>query len=118
MPDTWPSELPQCFVVGYSDGAADNLIETDPETGPPISRRRSTAAVRPLSGSMRMTRAQLAILKAFFDTTLLSGSLPFAFTDPTFGGTILVKFPKGSAPSWTQVTPKTFLVALKLSVLP
>ncbi|MEN6535653.1 MAG: hypothetical protein ABFD89_18460 [Bryobacteraceae bacterium] len=118
MVDAWPATLPQCFIVGYSDGEGDGLIETAPDIGPPISRPRSTAVVRPLSGAMRMTRAQIAILSAFFRTTLLRGSLPFSFTDPTFGGTVLVKFPKGSQPSWQQTGPGMYRVNITLSVLP
>ncbi len=118
MADNWPANLPQCFVVGYSDGLGDGLIEAQPDVGPPISRRRSSAAVRPLSGSMRMTRAQIATLKTFFDTTLLGGSLPFNFTDPTYGSTILVKFAKGKQPTWQQSAPGIYRVNINLAVLP
>ena len=118
MVDAWPSNLPQCFIVGYADGEGDGVIETQPEIGPPISRQRSTAVVRPLAGSMRMTRAQVAIMHTFVTAALAGGSLPFSFPDPTFGGTILVKFPKGSLPNWQQTRPGVYLVNIKLSVLP
>jgi hypothetical protein len=118
MADAWPAELPQCFIVGYSDGEGDGLIETQPDIGPPISRRRSTAVTRPLAGSMKMTRAQIAILKTFFETTILGGSLPFTFNDPTAGGTILVKFLKGSQPSWQQIAAGVYRVNISLVVLP
>lgn len=65
-----------------------------------------------------MTRAQLAILKTFYETTLIGGSLPFTFPDPSFGGTILVKFPKGGQPSWQQVNASVYRVNITLSVLP
>ncbi len=118
MVDAWPSDLPQCLVVGYADGEGDGLIETQPDVGPPITRRRSAAVVRPLSGSMRMTKAQIAILSTFFRTTLAGGALPFSFPDPTFGGTILVKFPKGSQPSWQQTAVGFYRVNVSLVVLP
>ena len=118
MVDAWPADLPQCFIVGYSDGKGEGRIGTNPDTGPPMMRRRSTAVVRPLSGSMRMTRAQIAILDTFYETTLIAGSLPFTFTDPTFGGTILVMFPIGSQPSWQQTAPGKYRVNISLSVLP
>ena len=118
MVDAWPSDLPQCFNVGYADGEGDGLLETQPEMGPPITRQRSTAVVRPLAGSMRMTRAQLATLHTFFRTTIAGGALPFSFPDPTFGGTILVKFPKGSQPTWQQTRPGVYQVNIKLVVLP
>jgi hypothetical protein len=118
MVDAWPNTLPQCFTVGYADGEGDGLIETSPDTGPPITRQRSSAVVRPLSGSMRMTTAQIGILHTFFKTTILGGSLPFNFPDPTFGGTILVKFPKGGQPTWQQTAPGIYGVNIKLDVLP
>lgn len=118
MVDAWPATLPQCFIVGYSDGEGDSLVETQPDMGPPSSRSRSTSVVRPLSGAMRMTKAQIAILDTFYKTTLVRGSLPFNFTDPTFGGTILVKFPKGSQPTWQQSSPGMYRVNVSLSILP
>lgn len=118
MAETWPADLPQCLIVGYNDGEPDNLLETEPDTGPSSSRPRSTAAVRPLSGSMKMTRAQIVMLDSFFRATLRFGALPFNFPDPTFGGTVLVKFPKGSQPSWQQIAPGVYRVNINLVVLP
>lgn len=118
MADAWPDSLPQNFVGGYADGEPDNLIETSPDTGPPISRARSSAGVRNLSGSMRMTRTQLATLHTFFNTTLISGSLPFNFPDPSFGGTVLVKFPKSKQPTWQQINASAYMVGISLLVLP
>ena len=43
MVDAWPETLPQCLNVGYAEGIGDNLIETQPDVGPPISRRRASA---------------------------------------------------------------------------
>lgn len=118
MADPWPVTLPRNFIAGYTDGFPDTTISTDPDIGPPITRRRSTAGVRPLSGSMRMTRAQLATLKTFFEVTIEGGALPFTFPDPSFGGDVLVKFDKGRMPSWVQVTAEIFRVNISLLVLP
>lgn len=119
MADAWPATLPQCLVVGYAEGLADNVLEYQPDIGPPITRRRSSTATRPLSGQMKMTRAQIAILKSFFEVTLDEGALPFEFPDPTATGeTLLVKFPKGSQPSWQQIGGGVYRVAIALTVLP
>jgi hypothetical protein len=118
MVDAWPTTLPHCLNVGYSEGLGDGLIETQPDQGPPISRRRSSAVARPLSGEMRMTRAQIADLRTFIYTTLLGGSLPFSFADPTAGGTLLVKFAKGNLPSWQQIGGGVYRVNIALTVLP
>ncbi len=118
MVDAWPATLPQCFNIGYADGEGDGLLETDPDIGPPITRPRTTASVRALSGPMRMTKAQIGILSTFYRTTLLRGALPFSFPDPTFGGTVLVKFLKGDQPAWQQTAPGVYSVSIKLAVLP
>jgi hypothetical protein len=119
MADSWPASLPQCFLIGYSEGLPDGTVEVQPDTGPPISRARSSAMPRPLSGQMRMTRAQIATLKTFVEVTLDRGVLPFEFPDPTaIGGTLLVKFAKGELPSWQQVTGRSYRVSLSLTVLP
>lgn len=119
MADVWPATLPQCLILGYGEGLGDNLSEHQPDIGPPISRRRSTSATRPLSGSMRMTRAQIAILKSFYEVTLDQGALPFEFADPTATGeTLLVKFGKGDQPSWQQTAAGIYRVSLKFTVLP
>lgn len=119
MADTWPATLPQCFAVGYSEGLGDNLAEYQPDIGPPISRRRSSAATRPLSGQMKLTRAQRATLKTFFEVTLDQGALAFEFPDPASAGdTLLVKFAKGDAPTFQQIAPGFYRVTLQLTVLP
>lgn len=119
MADAWPVALPQCFLLGYSETPGDGLIETQPDIGPPISRRRSSSVTRALSGQMKMTRDQIAALRTFIDTTILGGSLPFEFDDPTSTGqTLLVKFAKGGLPTWQQVAGGVYQVNISLTVLP
>lgn len=119
MADAWPESLPQCFLVGYGEGVGDNLGEYQPDVGPPITRRRSTSAPRPLSGSMRMTRAQLATFRNFFEVTLDHGALTFAFPDPTVvGNTLIVRFEKQALPAWQQIGAGVYRVPLSFKVMP
>ena len=119
MADVWPETLPQCFALGYGEGLADNQVEYKPDIGPAISRRRSSSATRPLSGQIRLTRAQRSTLKTFFEVTLDQGALPFVFPDPAEPGqTLLVKFAKGDQPSFQQAAPGVYRVTLQLTVLP
>jgi hypothetical protein len=84
-----------------------------------ITRLRSSASVRPLSGQMRLTRAQVAVLRNFYKVTLIGGSLPFTFPDPTVTGeTLLVRFPKGSPPNWQQIGGGVFRTGISFEVLP
>ena len=121
MVDVWPSGLPQQLQAdAFGEGVADNLLESQPDIGPPISRRRSTAAVRTMSGSMICTAAQITTFKTFFNTTLLGGSLPFSFPDQMQSATLLVKFTKGSLPSWRQhsIGGDNYVLSISLQILP
>jgi hypothetical protein len=117
--DVWPGTLPQTFQVnGYTETVADGLIETNPDTGPPMSRRRSSAMPRPISGQMIVTRTQIDTLKTFVNTTLLGGSLPFSFPATTEVGTWLVKFPKGNMPKWAAIGGDYYTLQISLLILP
>lgn len=120
MVDSWPVGFPQRFNrAGNSGGLGDGLIETQPDIGPPISRRRTTAVVDMLAGSMNFSDSELASLKFFYRTTLLMGSLPFDFPDQTTANTAtLVKFQRGKPLTWSEVGPDNYLVQMSLLVLP
>ena len=119
MVDAWPADLPQCFVRGYSEGMADGRVSVQPDQGPDIVRGRTSSAVRPLSGQMKMTRAQVATLRNFCDVTLDRGALPFEFPDPTVTGeTLLVRFAKGSLPGWQEAAGGIYTVRISLEVMP
>jgi hypothetical protein len=119
MPNAWPGTLPQKLLLnGASLGVGDGLIEYAPDTGPSITRRRTTAVMRPLQGSMVLTDAQVTIFETFFFTTLLNGALPFTFPDPRTGATLLVKVPKGTPPSYVPQGGDNFVLSLSLTVLP
>ncbi|MGM4906253.1 hypothetical protein AB8B21_05745 [Tardiphaga sp. 866_E4_N2_1] len=119
MVDAWPAELPQCLNIGYSEGEGDGILEYKPDAGVSITRLRTSAVVRPLSGQIKVERSQLAILRQFFNVTLIKGALPFNFPDPTvLGETLLVRFPKGSQISWQQIGGGTYRVPISLEVLP
>jgi hypothetical protein len=119
MVDAWPNTLPQKFQTpSFSEGVGDGLVEYAPDEGPPITRRRTSAVVRPLIGTMVCTGAQIAIFRAFFDTTVLGGSLPFNFPDQIHAGTLLVKFLKSTLPKWTALGGDYYQLQLTLQVLP
>lgn len=119
MVDAWPAGLPQRLLLqGASLGVGDGLLETQPDQGPPQSRRRSTSAARPLVGSMMLSDAQMTTFETFFYTTILGGSLPFSFPDPRTGATLLVKFTKANLPGYVPQGGDNYLLSINLSVLP
>lgn len=77
---TWPAGLPQTFSgQGYSESLPEMTIRTSMDVGPDKVRLRSTAAPRVVTGSMRMTTAQLATLETFVKTTTNGGADSFTF---------------------------------------
>jgi hypothetical protein len=119
MVDAWPAGLPQrLLVANASKGAGDALLEYQPDTGPSITRRRSSATMRPLIGSVILSSAQIAIWETFFYTTILSGSLPFDFPDPITGATLLVKHIKQTPPIWSPLGGDNYQLDMSLMVLP
>lgn len=123
MADAWPAELPQkLHRDDFEESLGDNVVRSQTETGPGKVRRRSTAAAGTIDGSMTMTTEQWVALvgadrrSGFFGTTLLSGSLPFIFPDPSGTGTLLCRF--ASPPARRAVSVDQWSVRLSLEVLP
>ena len=115
---SWPASLPQQLSQrGYSESLADNVIRTSVDAGPEKRRKRFTAAVRPLSGSMVMTSAQIDTMTTFFDTDLASGALAFDLNAPRDQTTTLsVVFRQ--PPSWTNLGGDSYAVTLEMEIQP
>lgn len=113
----FPVTLPQNLLIsGYSQGLANNLITSQPDVGPAKIRRRTTSNVRPLKGSMTLTKTQLATLISFYEDDLIGGSLRFSWTDPVDDSAIEARFV--SSPSWTAQSTELFSVNIDLEILP
>lgn len=113
----WDAGLPQKLLIdGYSETMADNLLRTSMDAGPAKQRRRSAAGARPVSGTLKMTAAQMATFKTFYYTTLLSGALRFSWTDPITGGAVEMRFT--AVPSWRAISGNLYDVEIKLEILP
>ena len=114
----WDSDLPQELLVnGYGQSYPNVTIKSDMDAGPAKVRRRFTAGVEPVSGTMLMTAAQLATLDTFYNTILLGGSLRFSWTKPpAHSAACEMRFTE--PPAWTAIEPGTYEVSLSLEVLP
>ena len=114
----WPSTLPQRFLAAdYSDTLPDNVIKTQMDSGPPKRRRKTTANIRIISGSMIMTTAQWNSLVTFFQDTL-NETLPFNLPEPgnDEGGLLNVVF--SGPPQRQYFGPGRWHVALRFEVQP
>lgn len=85
---SWPADLPQNILAqGYKGELPNNLLRTSMDVGPAQVRRRGTVATQPVTGNILVTPTELAALIAFYETTLLDGSLRFRWVDPLTGDT-------------------------------
>jgi hypothetical protein len=119
MVASWPDTLPPFMLIaGYSEGEGDGLLEYQPDTGPAITRLRSSASPRPLAGAMLMTAEQRATFRNFFATDIGRGALPFMLPDQAEEGTLLVKFTKSGLPRWSSPDGLNWQMSFELMVLP
>ena len=114
---TWNNTLPQTLLVdGYGQSFPELIIKSNMDAGPAKVRRRFTAGVEPVSGTMVMTATQLTALATFYNTTLLGGSLRFSWTKPP-AHTTACEMRFTASPSWTKVD-SNYEVSLSLEILP
>lgn len=79
----WPLTLPsQPLLGGWSAAEQNNKAVVQPEIGPPIVRRRGTAAGSERSVTFVFTTAQLDDFETFYRSELRDGSLAFECRDP------------------------------------
>lgn len=114
---TWPLTLPQRLAASdFSDTLPDNVIATAMDAGPPKRRRKTTANIRTMTGSMVMTTPEWDDLVTFFQETVKE-TLPFELPTPgANSGSITVVF--GAPPQRQYFGPGRWRVALKFEVQP
>lgn len=90
---TWPTTLPQSFLIdGFSEEGSDNVIRSPVDAGPAKTRRRYTAATRPIKGRMLLTHEQYLVFKEFYEETINDGATEFDMPDDIHDTTMTVKF--------------------------
>ncbi len=114
----WPATLPDTLSLeGLSDRLPSGAIRTQMDGGPVKQRRRFTAAVEPITGSLVLTAAQTEILDAFWLTTTKMGTLSFNWTHPRKLTAVEMRFVATSPPQYTPAGG-LYSVTLELEVLP
>lgn len=115
---TWPATLPSLnnfLSDGYSETPPDNVIRTDMDLGPAKLRQRGSAAPDIIEGKLRMTGAELAAFRTFYETTLFYGSIAFDATHPRTGASVSMRFVGVPQIAASGVT---WIVSMTLEVLP
>lgn len=139
----WPSYFPQTMNrSGFERRLGDGRLVSPTEVGPGKMRRRTAATVKPVSGSMWMTRLQRDRFEAWWEDDAGGGTKRFWF--PAIGthgfpmrdddGDILltgsgepllqdawwlVQFAQtGEPPGWASIGDDTWDVTISLEILP
>jgi hypothetical protein len=115
---TWPSTLPQCPIMNFSEQRQRNVVAFEPDVGPPKMRRRSTAVAVTTSVTFRMSTTQLAAFNTFYETTLSDGVLPFDWAHPVTKVTYSWMFDAKEAPTVERMSPQHHRVSFNLLRLP
>jgi hypothetical protein len=95
----WPT-LPAVDQSDYRETPADTTIRSEVDAGIPKVRRRFTAGIDVIDVTYNLTMAELATLDDFYRSTTKNGSLPFTYTHPRLGTTVVCRF-KG-APQYSS----------------
>jgi hypothetical protein len=114
----WPNTIPQTLNMdGYGEAARDTNIRSAMDAGPAKVRRRASCAVRPVTGKMVMTAAELDDFREFYEEDILDGSLRFDWVDP-LDGTTAVEMRFTAPYTIAAFGPDAFEVGMSLEILP
>ncbi len=113
----WPAELPQKILYdGFEEQFPNNLIRSNPDMGPPKTRRRTSVGFKPFKANMVLTTAQTLIFDSFFKDSIMDGAEPFELTHPRTGELITLQV-GASPPTYRPAGPGRWLLALDLIIL-
>lgn len=121
MSAPWPLPQYRPLLEGYSESPGVNVIRTDMDAGPAKMRRRYTAVPRPVTACVMVAKSEVATLRAFYTSTLKSGTLPFDWLDFD-GDSCTYRFvvkPDDPGITWESSSPPgLWKVSMKLEVMP
>jgi hypothetical protein len=113
----WPSTLPQHPTEPYDEQPGENVIETQNDVGPMKRRRRFTAVPTYITLELSITKTQAADLDTFYRVTTAHGTLPFEWTHPRTGATVMMRF-RNPPPLYHGFHYKHGFATINLEVLP
>ena len=117
----WPASLPQYpLLAGFQLGTPDTVLRASAETGPPLTRRRFTAAAVPVQCTVKV--GSLALKDAFalfLRNDLADGALSFTWaglSERTGGGAGNFQF--SSPPDFAPEGANRWRISMRLLRLP
>lgn len=113
---TWPATLPEPALSTLKESPPNNLIRTQMDKGPDKVRRRTTANIRPLAFTLKLTSAQTEILDEFYTDTTFSGADEFDYTHPRTNASVKARFVE--PPEYSENNAVIYDCAISLEILP
>lgn len=114
----WPETLPPVLRLEWlSDTLPQSVIRTQMETGPHKQRRRFTAAVEPLTGTLLLSADQTVIFDAFYRDALQMGALSFNWIHPRTLQSVEMRIIGNNPPKYSPAGGQ-YVLSLNLEVLP
>lgn len=93
-----------------------NVIRSDMDVGPAKVRRRYTATIKQYGLRMVLTKAQIATLETFIDSTLGGGALTFDWVDHRTGAAATYRFI--GRPAYQTIGAEYWSADMALELLP
>lgn len=124
MAQNWPVGVNTDALTNVADQRQNARQRSPMDSGPPIVRRRFTAALNNVDIPMIMTNTEKVLFDEWYITTVLEGSLSFLFPDPTTGDLMEYRFRGEDAPAFAGENGsenddiKRWSVTLQLERLP
>lgn len=112
----WPLTLPPPAINSLSESPPDNTIRSSMDRGPAKLRRRTTANVRPISFTLKLTPAQVDILDQFYTTDTFSGAEEFDYIHPRTGLGVKARFTQ--PPQYMESELTIYEANVSLELLP
>lgn len=98
----WPAGLPCRPIRGITITLVGNVVATENDVGPPITRRRFTGMTVSISGTLVLTEAQKNTLFNFWTDTLAQGTLEFVMPSWHDGALRDHSFPPDAPPQFME----------------
>lgn len=115
---SWPNALPQTpLIASYAEELGFPVIHA-PVDGPPLSRRRYTAAPDVISVAFVMTTAEVETFKAFYRDDIKHGSLTYTWNERGIAGATVRTYRMTGPPSIIPLSDERWRVSFGLILLP
>lgn len=116
---SWPVTLPQDFLRdGFQRTPQSNVISFGTEVGGGKVRRRSTARTKVHTGTLQLTKAQVALFEEFFENDLKDGALSFDWTDPVTDDFVAWRFDPDNVYTLREIAKDIWSLSISLIRLP